>query len=475
MELDAALREARALDRAGDHGRAALAYKLILRAQPHCLEARRDLGGLLMDLGRFEEARALCLEVLDALPADLAASQNLVGALLGLERFEEAEAVCRRLLAQDPRCAPAVLGLGMGLAAQGRHAEAEAAFLETLALDPREARARRALLPVQAQQKAWDRAYRTWMAIADLDLEGAQARFERACVHLLYGEPGPGRELYESRFDPPNDVGPRLDTDRPLWDGAPFPGRTLLLHFEQGLGDTLMAIRFAAPARARGGRVLALVQPPLLPVLRTCPGVDAWLVPGEPLPPFDLHLPLLSLPRVVAGTLPAQPYLRAPAGPREAVAPSTNLKVGLVWAGGTAHRQDFRRTLPAEVLAPLAEVPGVDWYSLQVGYEGDPPWAGLRDLGPGLTDFGATARALEHLDLLITVDTAVAHLAGAMGRPAWLLLNLIPDWRWLLEREDSPWYPTLRLFRQSRLDAWDDVVARIRASLTTLMRSRRGT
>jgi tetratricopeptide (TPR) repeat protein len=481
-ETAARLEEARRLDRAADYGRAVLAYKLVLRADPGCLAAKVDLAGLLMVLGRFEESLALSLEVLEARPGVLAAIQNLVGALMGLERYEEADQRCRSLLEQDPACAPAHLGLGMSLACRERHREAEDAFQRALELDPADGRARGALLRSQIKQRAWDRVYPTWMDIARLDMEGPKGAFEKAFIHLTFGELEQGWELYESRWESPNTVGPRLSYPQPLWDGAPFPGRTLLLHYEQGFGDTLMFIRYAALARERGGRVVALVQPQLLPVLRSCPWVDEWVTFDDPLPPFDVHLPLLSLPRL-AGTrldsIPAPvPYLRAPAGTcpaAGAVAATPNLKVGLVWAGSTIHKHDVLRTLPVGALQPLSEIPGVDWYSLQLGYGGGLPWEGIRDLGPLLGNFGDTAQVLEKLDLLITVDTAVGHLAGALGRPAWLMLALVPDWRWLLDRETSPWYPTLRLFAQRSHDDWPGVVARIAESLNQLMNIRRGT
>jgi len=480
-EIHALLEEARGLDRSEQHGRAILAYKLVLRADPGCLAAKVDLAGLLMTLGRQEEALALCLEVLAERPGDLAAHQNLIGALMGLGRYEEADAACRRLLAADPGFAPGHLGLGMSLACQERHLEAEEEFRLAWALDPKDARPRSALFRSLIKLKAWDRVRTTWLAMTALDMEGPKAAFEEAMIHLTFGEYAEGWELYESRLLPPNEAGRRKDHPQPLWDGSPFPGRTLLLYWEQGLGDTLMFIRYAALARALGGRVVAQVQNPLLPVLRTCQGVDQLLAEGEPLPPFDLHLPLLSLPRVFGtrpGSIPASPsYLGAPPPAGEAFRlPDTgNLKVGLVWAGSQTHKHDFLRTLPPGALEPLASQPGVDWYSLQVGYKGDVPWTGLATLEPVLRDFGDTARILDQLDLLITVDTSIAHLAGAMGRPVWVMLFLLPDWRWGLEGETTAWYPSMRLFRQQECDEWTDVVARIGSALNQRMMEGRGT
>jgi len=243
-----------------------------------------------------------------------------------------------------------------------------------------------------------------------------------------------------------------------------------------------MFIRYAARIRALGGRVAALVQPQLVSVLASVQGVDTWFTLADPVPRYDLHLPLLSVPRVLGtrlDSIPAEvPYLFAPPEPSpasDAVLPSPNLKVGLVWAGTRDHALDSLRSLPLASLEGLGRVPGVDWYSLQLGYEGGQPFEALRDLGPLLRDFGDTARVLAKLDLLITVDTAVAHLAGAMGVPVWLLLPLVPDWRWLLDREDSPWYPTFRLFRQLDGHTWDGVLARVEESLNDLMNTRRGT
>jgi tetratricopeptide (TPR) repeat protein len=475
-ELEARLLEARRLDHAGQPGRAILAYKLVLRADPACVGAKVDLAGLLMVLGRHQEALDLCLDALAQRPGDLSAIQNLVGALLGLERYEEADARCRGLLEADPACAPAHLGLGMSLACRDRHPEAEAAFQRALALDPADRRARAALFTSLIKDKAWDRLYAVWMAMTDLDPHPGNGGFEKAMVHLVFGELEQGWQLYENRFALARDPVTRMNFPQPLWDGSPFPGRTLLLTWEQGFGDTLMFIRYAALARALGGRVVAQVQAPLLPVLRGCPGVDAWVAPTDPLPPFDLHLPLLSLPRVLQtrlDTIPAPiPYLRVPSPARGTpVRPSEHLKVGLVWAGSQVHKHDFLRTLPPRALEPLAALPGVAWYSLQVGYQGDPPWP-LQELAPHLKDFGDTARALDKLDLLITVDTAVAHLAGAMARPVWLMLPLMPDWRWLLEGTTTPWYPTFRLFRQTHFNDWNAVVGQITQALADLMASR---
>jgi hypothetical protein len=476
------LQEARRLDRGGEPGRALLAYKLVLRMEPECVDARIDLAGLLMTLSRFEEALALCEEALQARPGSLAALQNKVGALLGLERFQEAEGHCRRILEQDPTWAPAHLGLALEALLQGRLEEAEASLLTAQSLDPSNRKILSALFATQVKLRAWDRLRPTWMALADQDLDPAKGTMEKAFIHLSYGDLEKGWECYEARLDSPSPNELVLKVPQPVWDGSPFPGRALLLHYEQGMGDTFMFIRYAQLAKARGGTVHALVQPKVLEALRGCPGIDSLFTLESPCPAFDLHLPLLSLPRVLGtrlDSIPAPvPYLKVPEAPspaEAAVVPSPQLKVGLVWAGSTGHTLDFMRTLPVGDLAPLAEIPGVDWYSLQVGFQGGLPWEGLPDLSPSLKTFADTARVLSRLDLLITVDTSVAHLAGGLGLPVWLLLPILPDWRWLLEGDRTAWYPTFRLFRQRTHEDWSTVMAEVGDSLKALMNARRGT
>ncbi len=471
MDPEQALLEARRLDREGQPGRAALAYKLAIRAGSEA--AKVDLSALLVRMGRHGEAAALCEELLEAHPGHPAALQNLAGACLGLGRLAEARDHARALLDADPLNAQGHLALA--LAGGG-----DEHLRRARELDPHDPGIRRTLIHSLLPRRAWEELYPLWKEAIEDEMEGPKASFETALLHLTYGHYAEGWEAYESRLLPPNEAFPRMDSPQSVWDGAPFPGRTLLLHYEQGFGDTLMFIRFAAQARARGGRVLALVQPEVLPVARTAPGVDALFTLADPVPPFDLRLPLLSLPRVLGTRLDAVPagipYLQAPPGPcpaSEAVRDTPRLKVGLVWAGSAEHAQDALRTLSPKDLARFASLPGVDWYSLQVGMDEGLPFA--TDLGGLLRDFGDTARVLARLDLLVTVDTATAHLAGAMGRPVWLLLPLVPDWRWLLDGPDSPWYPTFRLFRQLDGHGWEGPLARVEESLKDLMNHRRGT
>jgi hypothetical protein len=298
---------------------------------------------------------------------------------------------------------------------------------------------------------------------------------------LLRGELREGFEKYESRW--------RLETlpprgfPAPLWNGEDLSGRTILLHAEQGYGDTIQCLRYVPQVAARGGWVVLEVPKELLGLARRLPEVGQLLARGDALPRFDLQCPLFSLPRAFATTIetiPAQvPYLSAEpeaiARWRIRLGERPGLKVGLAWAGSPQHRNDARRSIAIETLLPLLRLEGVRWFSLQVGERAADlarlPGGLVTDLSPDLIDFAETAAVIGNLDLVIAVDTASAHLAGALGRPAWVLLRARPDWRWLLEREDSPWYPSLRLFRQHRPGDWEEVVRRVAAALERMARA----
>jgi tetratricopeptide (TPR) repeat protein len=355
-------------------------------------------------------------------PALLAALAQL---LLDAGRALEAEPVLRELLEQDPARPGLRTALGNALKGAGRFQEAEAAYRAALELDP-----------------------------ADVP-----ARYNAALLALLQGRLEEGWEGRELRWLA-GGARPRTFAE-PAWDGGPLEGRTLLLHgAQEGFGDAIMALRYAK--LARGGRVVVECHPALAELFRTFP---AEIIPfGEPLPPFHCQALLMSLPRVFRtglATIPwPGPYLRAP-GPVPDL--GGGFKVGLVHAGNPDHPDDAARSIPPECLERLAALrPRCRFFSLQKTR--DPALAplpaslGAVDLGEAMDDFAATANLLAALDLIVSVDTAVVHLAGAMGRPGHLLLPFEPDWRWLLDRDDSPWYPTLRLHRQTVPGDWDGVL-----------------
>jgi tetratricopeptide (TPR) repeat protein len=312
-----------------------------------------------------------------------------------------------------------------------------------------------------------------------IDPNHAGAGWNAGLVYLTRGDYARGWEGYERRFAVPS-----LQRDRgfaqPRWDGSPLNGRTLLVHSEQGFGDFLQAARyFPMIAQRRGeprGRVIVEVLPELLDLCRNIEGIDELVAFGQPLPAFDVFIPVFSLPRAFGtrlDTIPADvPYLRAPperiARFADRLRGAADKRIGLVWAGKSV--PDPLRSVPPEALAPLARVASCSLVSLQVGESSAASLPAdlrekLTDLGPELQSFADTAAAMSNLDLIVTIDTAAAHLAGALGRPTWTLVPFSPDWRWMTEREDCPWYPTMRLFRQTRRREWRDVIERVAGEL----------
>jgi Tetratricopeptide repeat len=354
---------------------------------------------------------------------------------------------------------------------QGDLGAARSALEKILEEDPADPAAHEVLVQVhlRAGNPALAHKEQTRRALFLDGRSGPAADCVWAHAMLLYGEMPQGWDFYEARLLAPGLTMPQRHFTHPRWNGEPFPGKTLLLHYEQGLGDTLMFVRYASHVKALGGRVLLVAQKSLADLVATCPGIDRVIPRGSPVPPFDCHFPLPSLPwmfRTEVESIPASiPYLRVPAqvpnrqGLTERLALGEGLlRVGLAWKGSSDHPRDAQRSMPAESLSPLAGLPEVAWYSFQREDGLATPFPGIHSLGPLLSTFSDTAFALNAMDLLITVDTAVAHLAGALGIPTLLMVTTIPDWRWLMDRSDSPWYPTLRLYRQPVPGDWGSVV-----------------
>ena len=380
----------------------------------------------------------------------------------------------RQAIEEEPKRIAGRLMLADCLVRQGALAEARSLLEAVLAQEPGHTAAldrRNTLLLRQGD----------WPALR-LDLErqvrrytGPEAAFVRSHVDLLFGDMLPGWRGFEARLDIPGR--PVRNFAQPRWQGQPFPGQTLLLTWEQGFGDTLMFLRFAPLAKALGGRVLVEVQPQLTDLAATCQGIDEVISAGQELPPFDLHASLLSLPAVLCTDLANLPaavhYLAVPGLVPERQrlaelldASRDRVRIGVCWAGSSQHPKDGQRSLAARQLAPLAVVPEVAWHSFQYLASEEAPLPGMVSFGALLQGFENTAFALSHMDLVITVDTVLAHLAGALGIPALVLLSSLPDFRWMLGREDSPWYPTLRLYRQAEPGDWQGVLEQVVADLT---------
>jgi hypothetical protein len=312
-------------------------------------------------------------------------------------------------------------------------------------------------------------ALASWERVLQLDAGWIKGRWARSLTLLKMGRLLEGWASYEYRLQIPELIPPR-DFNAPCWTGKPFQQQTLLITAEQGLGDTIQFIRYAPLVKARGGIVIVECQTPLADLLKSCPSIDQIVASGQPLPHYDWHVSLMSLPRIFQTTLetiPSEvPYLR-PLHPVQRK-PGKTLQVGLVWAGSPKHQRDRTRSCRFKELLPLFETEGIQWVSLQKEIP-------LSDRAPvdvsehlkqvSLDDFAATAEQALNLDLVISVDTSVAHLAGALNVPVWILLARASDWRWLLDRDDSPWYPSARLFRQRQAGDWNEVIRQVREEL----------
>lgn len=459
------------------------AFAAALHRHPGHRDAALALGDLLVDSDRPEAAIAPVIQALRQQPADTAMRRCLSRVLRRCRRAGDAADVCREGLRRAPDHPDLHVALGLALADGGRHDDARAAFDRALAVDPGHVDALHNLGVLHMAAGRWAQAASALEALVSKCPDHAGARFNLGQIHLLQGRFDTGWEGYRWRMRTP--AWRRRYPGRPgvpAWDGRPFPGRRICVRHEQGLGDTLQFVRYLPMVKALGGTVVLETAPVLHGLLRGVAGIDELVAPApDRMPPADCHLatPLMGLPGLFgtrADTIPADvPYIQPPAAAvsawRHRVPADRRVTAGLVWAGNPAHANDAARSLSPATLRPMLSVEGVRWVGLQYGTRGAtealPPPLRFDNLGDGFTDFCDTAGVIAGLDLVVTVDTAVAHLAGAMGKPVWVMVPFVPDWRWQLDREDSPWYPTMRLFRQRRAGDWHDVVSRMAQALKT--------
>jgi len=469
-------------ERQGKPADAIRSYQRAVAARPDYAAAHFNLGNVLQATGQVDEAVASYQRAI-ALQPDHAEALNNLGAQFE-SRGDTGEAIAcyRRALAIQPGFPEAHNNLGNVLLAEGRVDEALASYQAAVARRPDYAEAHNNLGNALQAAGRLDDALGSHDRALALKPDFAAARWNKAFALLLKGDYAAGWPLFEARWALPGNHPDTPQFSSPLWLGdaplaAPLAGRTLLVHHEQGLGDTLQMLRYVPLLAAQGCRVLVQVPASLAVLAATVPGVAAVVTANEPLPGHDLHVPCMSLPLACGTTLatiPAEvPYLFTPESVRSAwherLGPRTRRRIGLAWSGSTAHRNDRQRSLPLQLIQPVLDT-DAEFHSLQKEYrpadlallEAD---ARLRDWSAQLGDLADTAGLVDALDLVITVDTAVAHLAGALGKPVWLLLPSTPDYRWLLHRSDSPWYPTMRLFRQPATGDWAAVLAGIVAAL----------
>jgi tetratricopeptide (TPR) repeat protein len=460
--------------------------------RPDYADAWCSRGVLLSKLGRPSDALASYDQALALRPDHIEALCNRVTPLRELQQHEAALVAADAASAANPQSSQARNVRGVALYDLRRLEDAVDSYDQAIALEPDNAKAHGNRGMALYELRRLDEAMASYDRALELDPNLAYTHHNQGMCRLMLGQHDRGWAQYEWRWRTDELRGERLHADTPLWLGQEsLAGRTILLWAEQGLGDTLQFCRYARDVAALGARVILEVQPGLEGLAARIPDVAEVVTCGQPAPPFDFQTPLMSLPHALLGRGPtsSDPYLSAPAEGVDAFAErmmaSPGLRVGLCWAGGArpnqllAHHIDLRRSLPLEAFAPLASVDGVAFYSLQKG----PPVAQLGDLqaqgwsGPPITDltselgdWAATAAFVANLDLVITCDTSIAHLAGGMGKPVWILNRFDGCWRWLASGTDSPWYASARIFRQETPGSWEAVITEVVAALAELAR-----
>ena len=506
-QIDAFFQQGERLHAAGRLREAEQIYRQILTADPKHADTNHMLGVLALQAGHADAALQL-LDIAIALkPLSSAFHLHRAHALLALGRAAEAIPACKAALRTQSRNAEAYQVLGHAYTDTVEPAEALRAYREAVRLNPdlpdlfnnlgtalrnlgwleeAEQRLREAARRAPGDIGVWlnlSSVLKELGKLPDAEVllrEALRAQpadpalhYNMALLLLLMGHDAEAWPFWEQRFAAR--AIPSRGLRQPQWDGSPLAGRTLLVHAEQGLGDTLQFCRYLPGLAAAGGKVVFEAPPRLSRLLSTLPGAPPMVATGGTLPPFDLVCPLMSIPARTGVPIPAEvPYLTAEpdrvARWRDRLG-TDGYKVGIAWQGNPGRIEDRGRSIPLREFAPLAAIPGVRLISLQKneGTEQLEDGPAVETLGPdfdsGPDGFLDTAAAMMAVDLVVTSDTSIAHLAGALGRPVWVALRKVPDWRWLMERTDSPWYPRMRLFRQTARDEWGPVFAAMAAEV----------
>ncbi len=481
---------ARALAQTGDQAGGLDALGKSLKINPRDVDVLTDMGNMLKDMGLLSEA-ALCHEHALSFKPD----SHMVMNNLGVVRFlsgdlDGAENLQRAALAVHPDFPEALSNLASVLRLKGDLETSISFCQKSLALRPDYPEALNNLGNSLKDARRFDEAVAAYEQALRLRPEDADFHMNLAMAKLSMGRFDEGWREYRWRWKSRQLSGALRDFGKPEWEGEPGEGRVILIHAEQGFGDTLQFCRYAPMVRERGFRVIMWVQKPLARLIKTLEGVEKVICDGDDIPDFDLHCPMMSLPfalRTTVETIPGGiPYLWPdPAdvsGSRDRMAdlPEGGLKVGLVWAGKSRSQSpdliatDRERSLAPQDLAPLLEVSGVRFFSLQKDGAQAPETFHLTDWMESCGDFADTAALIMNLDLVIGVDTAVVHLAGALGKPFWMLNRFNSCWRWLDNGDGSPWYPgTLQIFSQKQMGNWDEVLTRVRFALAELVEMRK--
>lgn len=465
----------------GDMGAAETSYRNALASNPGHPESWINLGTVLKDSGNLNDAEACYARALQLQPRHALAWYNLGVLQSAAMRFHEAIGSFRRALDIQPHYPSAAFNMAVACRSAGALESASDWFRHVLKMQPRHEGAMHNLGAVLYELGRFDEAETCFRTLLEASPDNPELNYNMALIALARGDYARGWSAYEWRWQgAESSRRHRRNFTAPQWQGEGIAGKTILLHAEQGLGDTLQFVRYAHLVADMGARVVLECQAPLGRLLHSMRGVSLVVRRGDPLPAFDMHCPLMSLPLAFAtriDTVPARiPYLApdpAHVGQwKQILGNAAGRRVGLVWAGNPRRfsdqqsQVDRRRSLSLQQLDPLVRCQGVEYVSLQLGdaaaeVRNHPEWSVMKDVTRDIGDFEDTAAIVANLDLVISVDTSVAHLAAAMGKPVWLLSRFDACWRWMRGREDSPWYPGMRIFRQNRPGEWGDVIERV--------------
>ena len=453
-------------------------FRMALDVKPDSADAHNNLGSVFGQQGRSDEEVACYRRAIDLRPDYVEAHYNLGNALQQQDRLDEAVACYRRAIALKPNYTMAHNNLGTTLQRQERLDDAVVCYRRAIRLRPDWPEAHNNLGTALQQQALLELAVVSYRTAIGMKPDYPEAHTNLAMALLARGDMAEGWEENEWRWKTPQMTKERRNFAQPQWRGEAATGRTLLIYAEGGFGDTLQFCRYASLAASRGLRVIVEVPRPLVRLLRSLSGVDLVVGIGEELPPFDLQCPMLSMPLAFGTTVATIPsaasYLHADAAQvaawrvRLAAMANQGCRIGLVWAGAPKAATDRRRSLSPGRLAVLSELSGLHFFNLQKAGSSMPAAFRLTDFMDEMADFAELAALIANLDLVISVDTAVAHLAAALGKPVWVLDRFDPCWRWLVGRRDSPWYPTLRLYRQPYPGDWGSVIAEVTNDLRRL-------
>jgi tetratricopeptide (TPR) repeat protein len=493
------------------HEQALASYNKAIAFDPNYAEAYNNRGNLLNELKRYDEALANCDRAIALKPRQAEAHNNRGIALCGLKRYKEALTSCNRAIALNsgyakaynnrgnilncleqyeaalascnqalelnPNYPEAYYNRGIALSNLNRHDETLASYDRAIAFQPAYAKAYNNRGITLSNLKRYDEALASYDRSIALNPGQTEANLNKGYLKILLGEYEEGWKLHEWRWNHEDITKSPRKYPKPLWLGQEdLAGKTILLHSEQGLGDSLQFCRYAPMTEALGAKVLLETQQPLVSLLSTLGESIHIIAAGDPLPEFDYQCPLMSLPlafKTRLDTIPAKiPYLKADLHKQkqwqDRMGAKNRPRIGLAWSGRKEHLNDHNRSVPLDVLAPLLDL-DFEFHCLQKDIRPTDrellgKYPQIRLYEENLKDFSDTAALLSEMNLVISVDTSIVHLAGALGKPVWILLPFAPDYRWLTEREDSPWYPTARLFRQPRIGDWTSVIAKIAAT-----------